>query len=153
MPIMDAELVFAESTSIAASAAGSTVLTDVVTIPQVNDHTDTAQNDRPNVSGRLHWNCVVEDEDLLAAVDGSVLTFELYNDTDTTPTTGGDAILTHTVTANTPTDQPDGTQLFSIPLPVGQLKPYYGVKVSVATQDLSTGKVTSWIGGPIQQGE
>jgi hypothetical protein len=150
---MDAELVFGESESIAASAAGSTVLDGIVTMPQVKDHKDTLQNDRPNVSGRLHWNCVVEDEDLLAAVDGSVLTFELYNDTDTTPATGGDAILTHVVTENTPSEHPDGTQLFSIPLPVGQLKPYYATKVSVATQDLSTGKVTCWIGGPIQQGQ
>jgi hypothetical protein len=150
--IMDKNLVFCESTSIAAAAGASTVLTDVVYIPRGRDHKGTLTNSRYNVSGKLFWNCVVEDEDLLAAVDGSVLTFALYNDTDSTPTTGGDIILSAEITENTPTEHPDGTLLFSIPLPVTQLKEYFGVKVSVATQDLSTGKVTSWIGGPPQLG-
>lgn len=148
----DSQLVFATAVSIAASAAGSTVLTDVVYIPQVNDHKGTAMNDRPNVSGSLFWNCIVDGENMLAAVDGSVVTFELYADSDSTPTTGGTVILTKAITENTPTDHPDGTQLFCIPLPIGQFGPYLGVKVSVATQDLSTGKVSCWIGPPLQQG-
>jgi len=149
---MDSQLLLCEAQSIAAAAAGSTVSTNVVYIPQVVDHKGVAMNDRYNVSGRLHLNIVVEDEDMLAAIDGSVVTFELYNDTDAVPTTGGDVIVTKAITENTPTEHPDGTQICSIPLPSGALKPYFGLKTSIATQALSTGKITAWIGGPIQQG-
>lgn len=153
MSIMDAELLLCESQSIAATAGGSTTSTNVIYIPQVNDHTDTASNDRPNVSDRLHLNVVVEDEDLLAAVDGSVVTIALYNDTDAVPTTGGDVIITKDITVNTPAvNYVDGTQIMSTPLPSTLLKPYFGLLSSVATQDLSTGKITAWIGTPIQQG-
>lgn len=152
MPIMDSQLLLCEAQSIAAAAAGSTVSTNVVYIPQVVDHKGVAVNDRYNVSDRLHLNIVVEDENMLAAVNGSVVTFELYNDTDDVPTTGGDVIVTKAITENTPTEHPDGTQICSIPLPSGQLKPYFGLKTSIATQTLSTGKITAWIGGPIQQG-
>lgn len=152
MPIMDSQLLLCEAQSIAAAAAGSTVSTNVVYIPQVVDHKGVAVNDRYNVSDRLHLNIVVEDENMLAAVNGSVVTFGLYNDTDDVPTTGGDVIVTKAITENTPTEHPDGTQICSIPLPSGQLKPYFGLKTSIATQTLSTGKITAWIGGPIQQG-
>lgn len=153
MPIMDAETLLCESMSIAASAGGSTDSTNIVYFPQVKDHKNDDMNQRPNVSGNLHLNIVVEDEDMLAAVDGSVVTFALYADTDaTTVTTDGDVIITRNVTENTPSEHTDGTQLFCIPLPVEQIKPYLQLKVSVATQNLSTGKITAWIGPPIQQG-
>lgn len=152
MPIMDDQLLLCEAQSIAAAAGSSTVSTNVIYLPQVRDHKAALMNDRPNVSDRLHLNIVVEDEDLLAAVNGSVVTFELYNDTDAVPTTGGDVIVTKAITENTPTEHPDGTQICSIPLPADQLKPYFGLKTSIATQALSTGKITAWIGGPIQQG-
>jgi hypothetical protein len=140
--------------SIAAAAGANTDSTNIVYIPQVNDHTGTAGNDRPNVSQNLNLNIVVEDEDLVAAVNGSVLTFALYADTDaTTVTTDGDVIITRDITANTTSAQPDGTQLFSIPLPVETFNPYLQLNVAVATQNLSTGKITAWIGNAIQQGQ
>ena len=154
MPIQDAQLMLCDTQDISASAAASVVGESVVYIPRGVDHTGTAENDRPNVSGRLHLNVVVEDTDLLAAVDGSVVTIALYNDTDSVPTTGGDVLITKDFTVNTPAvNYVDGTQLMSIPLPVGQLKEYYGILVSVATQDLSAGAITAWIGTPIQQGQ
>lgn len=152
MSIMDAQLLLCESMSIAASAAGSTVSTNVIDLGAIVDHTGTSLLDRPFLNGRNYLNVVVEDEDLLAAIDGSVLTFALYNDSDAVPTTGGDVIASFTVTENTPTEHPDGTQLACIGLPVTQLKRYLGLLVSVATQALSTGKITAWIGPPIQQG-
>lgn len=152
MPIMDAQLLLCESMSIAAAAGASTKSTNVIYIPPGVDHQGAAVDDRYNVSQRLNLNIVVEDEDLLAAVDGSVVTFELFNDDSATPVDLGVAIATHALTENTPTEHPDGTQICSIPLPVGQLEAYFELKVSIATQDLSTGKITAWIGGPIQQG-
>lgn len=151
MPIMDKELLFCESMSIAAAAAASTIATNVVYLPQVKDHKGSDVNNTINNTQRMCLNCVVEDEDMLAAVDGSVVTFELYNDTDAVPTTGGDVIITKAITENTPSEHPDGTQLFSIPLPLGKLKPYFGLKIGVATQELSTGKITAWIGPATQQ--
>lgn len=148
----DDQLDFATGLSIAAAAGGSTVLTDVINLGALKTHTGTALLDRPNVSGRLHWNCIVDGEDLLAAVDGAVLTFELYADSDETPTTGGTVILSKAITENTPSEHKDGTQLFSIPLPITPFGQYLGVKVGVATQALSTGKVSCWIGPPLQQG-
>ena len=135
------------------SAAGTVVGEHVVYIPRGVDHKGVAENDRPNVSDRLHLNVVVETTDLLAAVDGSVLTIALMNDTDVVPTTGGDVILTKDFTVDTPSNYPAGTQLMSVALPQGQLKEYYGILFTIATQTLSTGVITAWIGAPIQQGQ
>jgi hypothetical protein len=145
--MIDSQLVLMDTQDISGIATATVVGEDVVYIPQGVDHTGTAENDRVNVSDRLHWNVIVEDTDLLAAVDGCVLTIALYNDTDVVPTTGGDVILTKDITVNTPAvNYVAGTQVLSIPLPHGPLKP-------IATQDLSTGALTSWIGHAIQQGE
>lgn len=152
MPIMDAQLLLCESMSIAAAAAGSVVATNVVDLGQLVDHKGVNMYDRPGVNMKNCLNIVVEDEDMAAAVNGSVVTLALYNDTDAVPTTGGDVILTFDVTENTTSDHPDGTQLCCLPLPVGALKRYLGLKASIATQNLSTGKITAWIGPPIQQG-
>ena len=156
MPIMDSELLICESMSIAANANAHVHGTNIVYIPQVKDHKGTAIDDSPNNSGRLFWNVVVEDEDMLAAADGSVVTFYLYNGaTGTNPLVdnSGVAIASIAITENTPTEHPDGTLICSIPLPAGQLEQYFDIYVTVATQALSTGKITSWIGGPVQQGE
>jgi len=153
--MMDKDMVFLESVSIAGAAATHKHSTDIVRIPAVKDHKGSAMDDRPNVSGKLYWNCVVEDEDLLASVDGSVITFYLYNgDTGTNPLVdnGGAAIDSVAITENTPTEHPKGTLLFSRALPQGQLHEYYDVYATVATQELATGKVTSWIGTAVQQG-
>ena len=155
MPIMDDQLVFCESMSIAANAGAHVHGTNLVYIPQVKNHKGAAIDDSPNNSGRLFWNVVVEDEDMLAAVDGSVVTFSLYNgDTGSNPLVdnGGVAIASIAITENTPSEHKDGTLICSIPLPAGQLHPYFDVYVTVATQNLSAGKITSWIGGPVQQG-
>ena len=155
MPIMDEQLVFCESMSIKANANAHVHGTNLVYIPKVKNFKGTAIDDSPNNSGRLFWNVVVEDENMLAAVDGSVVTFSLYNgDTGTNPLVdnGGVAIASIAITENTPSEHKDGTLICSIPLPAGQLHPYFDVYVTVATQNLSAGKITSWIGGPVQQG-
>lgn len=151
--IMDANLLFCESFSIAGADGAHFHSTDMVYLPKGKDHKGTAIDSRYNASGKLFFNCVVEDEDMKAAVDGSVVTFYLYNGaTGTAPLVdnGGSAIITKAITENTPSEHPDGTLLFSIPLPVDQLEEYFDVYVTVATQALSTGKVTCWIGGPVQ---
>lgn len=149
---IDSQLILCDEQDIN-SAAGTVVGEHVVYIPRGVDHKGVAENDRPNVSDRLHLNVVVETTDLLAAVDGSVLTIALMNDTDVVPTTGGDVILTKDFTVDTPSNYPAGTQLMSVALPQGQLKEYYGILFTIATQTLSTGVITAWIGAPIQQGQ
>jgi hypothetical protein len=154
MGVRDDDLDLCSALDISGVATTSTDSTDWVHIPQVKDHKDTSVNDRPNVSGRLHWNCVVDGADLLAGTDGSIITFTLHADTDATSiTTDGDVILTKAITANTPADQADGTYLFSIPLPVDQFNPYLQMKAVISVQTLSTGSIASWIGTPIQQGQ
>ena len=153
--IMDSQLLICEGMSIAAAAGAHVHGTNIVRINNVKDHKGVTMKDRPNVSGRLHWNVVVEDEDMKAAVDGSIVTFYLYNGaTGTNPLidNAGVPILSKAITENTPTEHPDGTLILSIPLPVEQLEEYFDIYVTVGTQNLSTGKITSWIGGPVQQG-
>ncbi len=155
MPIMDSQLIMCEAMSIAGAAATHKHGTNIIYVPQVKNHKGTAIDDSPNNSGKLFWNVVVEDEDLLAAVDGSVISLTLYNGaTGTNPLidNSGVAILTKDITENTPTEHPDGTLLLSIPLPAGPLEPYFDIYIAVATQELSTGKITSWIGNSVQQG-
>jgi hypothetical protein len=153
--IMDANLVICESMSIAAAAAGHVHGTNVIYLPQGKDHKGVAAHSRYNVSGKLYWNVLVEDEDMLAAADGSVVTFYLYGgavETNPLVDNSGTVIDSVAITENTPTEHPDGTLLFSRAIPQGQLDEYFDMYVTVGTQNLSTGKVTAWIGGPVQQG-
>ena len=150
----DAQLIFATAQSVAAAAAGSTVLTDTVLIPQVkNSLTGLLTDDRPNVSGDLCWNAIVDGASFAAAVNGAVVTFELWADSDATPTTGGTVIDTFAFTENTASTHLDNSYLFSRRLPLGTYGPYLGVKVGIAAQALSTGTVSCWIGPPLQQGK
>lgn len=149
--IRDAELILCEQESIAGSAGSSKISTNVLDLGQVQDCVGALQNDRVNVSNRLLLNVVVEGEALVAAVDGCIVTLELYNDADNVPTSGGDIIITKAITVNT-AGVPIGTQLASIALPFGQLKPFIGLKASIAAQNLSSGKISAWIGTGMQQG-
>jgi Bbp16 len=152
MSIMDAQLLFCESQSHAAAAASATVSTNVVDLGAHFDHTGAALTDPAFLNGSMCLNVVVEDEDLAAGADSAAVTMELYADSDDTPTTGGDVILSKVLSVTQATNYPDGTQLWCARLPVSALKRYLGFKTSVATQALSTGKITAWIGPPIQQG-
>ena len=116
MPIMDAELVLCEAQSIAGVATTTTVSTNVIDTGALVNHKN-ASLQQSIMSGKMCLNIVVEDEDMLAAVDGSIVTFRLFDDSDTTPTTGGRQILEFAVTENTPTEHPDGTKICSLPLP------------------------------------
>lgn len=150
----DAQLIFTTAQAISGSANDVIVLTDQILINQVKSGlTGSLGDDRPNVSGKLHWNCIVDGADLLAAVDGCVITFRLYADSDSTPTTGGTVIDTFAITENTPSEHLDGSYLFSRALPHGTFGPYLGVTATLTVQNLTTGKVTSWIGPPLQQGK
>jgi hypothetical protein len=155
MPIMDAELLFGESIDLGSTSATSSVSgTNVVYIPQVKDHKGSSQNDYPNVSGRLCLNMVVEDEALQGSAGSSVITIRLYNHTAAAGIASGDQIIEHiAITASASgTTYADGTQIMCVPLPIRQLKPYFGVNFAVATTKLAAGKVTAWLGPPIQQG-
>lgn len=151
MPIMDSQLLLCESLSIAANVGQNTVATNVIDLGALLNHKGAALTAKPNVGQRLNLNIVVEDEDLAAALDSSAVTIELYADTDETPTTGGDVIASKVLTVTATSNYPDGTQICSIPLPNGEIKRYLGLKATIATQNLSTGKITAWIGSPIEQ--
>lgn len=154
MPIMDKELLLCESMSITAATTAGTAVpsTNVVYIPQVKNFKGTAMNDRVNVSGNLHLNIVCEDESLATSSGTSTVTFALYNDDTATPVDSGAAVITSAISQGSSGGYTDGKQICSIALPAGQLEPYFELKVSVATANLSTGKITAWIGGPVQQG-
>lgn len=149
--ILDDTLMLCDKKDIA-GAIGSSVLSDVLNIGQVNNDLGALVNDRPNVSGRLILNVLAVDVAMAAAANGCVVTFNFYNDTDDAPTTGGDIILTKSITVNTAAT-PAGTQLVSVSIPLGQLKPYLGLKISIATQALASGHVSAWVGTPMQQGK
>lgn len=150
--ILDAQQIFSDVQDITNNAGASATSTNSIDLGALVDHTGASLQSKINVSGRTHWNCVVEDVALLAAVDGAVITFELYHHTAVDAVASGAVYASTTITANTPTDHPDGTQLFSIPLPVGDINRYLECKYSIATQNLSAGSITCWLGGPIQQG-
>jgi len=155
--ILDENLVFSESQDISGNAGTTENSTSEVYIPRGVDHKGTAANSRYNVSGKLFFNGVCEDTDLAAAADSCALKIELFNHSATGAVSGGAAILTVDLTiaqvASIANKQKDGSLLFSVPLPVTQLAPYFEVKYSRATQNLSTGKVTVWIGGAPQLGQ
>lgn len=154
MSILDAELILMDTQNIARTA-GDVVGESVVYIPAIKNFKGSTIDDSPNNSGKLFWNAVVEGTDLLAGTTGSTVTLYLMVDTDNVPTTGGTVILTsQTLTVNdTTTNHPKGTVICSIPLPAGSLDQYFGVLVTIGTQTLSAGAVTSWIGSSIQQGQ
>lgn len=152
MPIMDSQLLLCKELDISGVATTVTVSTNVIDLGVIYNHVETAIDDPVNENCRLFFNVVVEGAALLAGTDGSVVTAALYNDSDDVPTTGGTVICSKSVTANTPTEHPDGTFICCIPLPLGPLKRYLGAAFPIATQTLSTGKVTAWIGSKQYQG-
>ena len=157
MPIMDAELLFGESIDAGSTSAGSSVIsTNNVYIPQVTDHLGSSTNDRPNVSGGLHLNVVVEDEVVAGSGGTSAITINLANSTAAITNSNlasADTILSTVISADASgSNYPDGTQVMSVPLPTTILKPYFAVGFTAATKAIATGKFTAWIGGPIQQG-
>lgn len=149
MPVKDDLLIFDTEKSIAVNSGQTVVLTSVIPNPVITKYDGTTGNGRRGMQGDIFFNVVVEGEDVAAAADGAVVTVALMHDTDATPTTGGDTLLSFSFTANIATAQPDGTVLASMPLPLAEIKPYLGVLVSVATQNISTGKITAWLGSPI----
>ncbi len=148
--MMDNELIFGEAQDV---TGGATVdSSDNVYIPQVEDGKNNNENDRPNVSTNLCLNVVVEDEDLLAGSSNRTCSIKLYADSDDTNiTTDGDMVLQFDFTVNSGTSNyPDGTRICSLPLPVNQLKPYLQAQFAESNNDISTGKLTWWIGPPHQ---
>jgi hypothetical protein len=145
--MMDAQWTFCKSMSIAGNAGTATDATDCVDMGQHYDHNGVAKDDNPNVSGKNFFNVIVEDEALDAAVNNCALTITLHADTDTTtPTTDGDIIITKNITVTASSSHPAGTVLLRQSLPVEAMNKVLAVKFTRATQNLSTGKVTAWIG-------
>ena len=150
MPIMDAELLFSEGQDMATTSGVTISSTNIVHIPQVKDHTDTSRNDRPGVSRDNCLNMVVEDEAFVGS--GAVLQFGLYEHTASgSIVASGNLILQSDVTLGA-AGLPDGTQIASIPLPVGIIEPFLQVGMTVTTASVTAGFLTAWIGPPIQQG-
>lgn len=146
MPIMDKQTLLCESMSIATTAGSHVHGTNIIDLGVHYNHKYDAMQARYNVGQNLCLNIVVEDEDMAAAVNGSVVTFNLYNGaTDNPVDNAGTAIITFAVTENTTTTHPDGTLIASIPIPNQALYRYLELYVTVATQNLSTGKITAWI--------
>lgn len=154
---MDAQLLFGEAIDVGStSAAASVISTNNVYIPKVTDHLGSSQNDRPNVSGDLHLNVVVEDEVAAGSGGTSAVTINLANSTAAITNSNlasADTLLSTVISADASgSNYPDGTQVCSIPLPTTILKEYFAVGFTVATKALATGKFTAWIGNAIQQG-
>ena len=157
MPIMDSQLLFGEAIDVGStSAAASVISTNVVYIPQVTDHTGTSRDDRPNVSGRLHFNVVIEDEVAAGSGGTAAVTVNLANSSATITNSNlasADTLCSVVISADASgSNYPDGTQVCSIPLPTTTLEQYFAAGFTVATKPLATGKFTAWIGNAIQQG-
>lgn len=150
MPIMDAQLLFSESQDVSANSGSSTDSTNEVYIPAVLDHTETSRSDRPNVSGDLYLNVVVEDTAWEGT--GAVITITLYHHTATGAVAGGAILMTLPTITLTASGLADGYQIGSFPLPQGIINPYLEMNYAVATANLTAAGVTAWIGPPIQQG-
>ncbi len=157
MPVMDSLLLFGESQTIASTASGATAIsTNNVYIPQVYDHKGSAMNDRVNGSGKLFCNMVVEDTALDTGGGSATVTCKLVNHTaEITASTlaSADILLSKAITVDaSAANYPDGAQIMCMALPLGQLKPYFATAYTVATKTVTAGKITAWIGPPMQQG-
>ena len=150
MPIMDSQLLFSESQDVSANAAASVDSTNEVYLPQVYDHTGTAKSDRPNVSGDLYLNLVVEDT--AWAGENAVITITLYHHTATGAVASGAILMTLPTITLGASGLADGYQIGSFPLPQGTINPYLELNVAVATANMTAAGLTAWIGPPIQQG-
>jgi hypothetical protein len=150
MPIMDSELLLSESQDVSANAGANVDSTNEIYIPAVTDHTGTSRSDRPNVSDRLHLNCVVEDTAWVG--NGAEVTITLYHHTATGAVAGGAVLITVPTITLGASGLADGYQICSIPLPQGIINPYLELNVAVATQNLTAAGLTAWIGTPTQQG-
>lgn len=150
MSIMDSQLLFSESQDVSADAAASVDSTNEVYLPKVYDHTATSRSDRPNVSGDLYLNVVVEDTAWVG--NGAVITITLYHHTATGAVAGGAILMTLPTITLGASGLADGYQIASVALPQGAINPYLEMNYAVATANLTAAGVTAWIGPPIQQG-
>lgn len=160
MSVMDANWLFGESFDCSLTAGQSTVFTNVIDMGSHLDHKGNAISPAGGnlfQSGKSFLNIVVEDIAFVADADGSVVSFILYEHTSATTPSSGNEIWRHTITVNMDSSETatgrsyvDGTLIVSAPLPARNLERYLGLYVSVATQTLSTGSATAWIGPPAQ---
>jgi len=155
---MDAQLLFSESQDLGStSASAGVVSTNNVYAPQIKDFKHSNQNQRVNVSGKLYWNNVVEDEAFAGSGGSATVTVSLLAHTAAITASNYSAATTvdsFTMTADASgANYPDGQQIASRAIPQGQIAPYMAVWYAVTTKKLKTGFVTSWIGNAIQQGQ
>jgi hypothetical protein len=147
---MDSQLLLSEAQDVKANSGATVTSTNAVYIPQVKDHTGTARSDRPNVSDRLHLNCVVEDTAWVG--NTAVVNLALYHHTAADAVASGAVLIAVPTITLGASGLADGYQICSIPLPVGIINPYLELKVSVTVANVTAAGLTAWIGGPIQQG-
>ena len=146
--ILDNELVMMDSTAIGTTIASIAAKGTVLDFGSGDKNAvgDTIYQ-RPGEGGRLVWNIVCEDADF-AGTTGAVVTFSLVTDSVDTLDSTQRVIATHTVTmANTTADPDDGDIIARIPIPATQaFLRYVGTMVTIATQNMSAGKATTWLG-------
>jgi hypothetical protein len=145
---MDAKHVFSDEQTVALNAganANSTNVWSAATGKAEFDSTTAKYADFSTLA-EMRILVTVEGEALAAAVDGAVLTIAVYEHTAATSIDSGNVILTKDITVNTAATGATaiGTVLADFILPQGEIdEKYLGLDYSVATQNISTGKVTA----------
>ena len=155
MAIQDKLMLFSEAQDLGSiSAAGTDQSTDVFDVGADNiDYKGSTIFPPFSDKGDLFAICQVDTEELLASSSSATLTVRLKTHTAATSIKSGTTLLTETVTVSAAASSATaiGTVLMKLPLPVGATyKRYTGFTYNVATKNMSTGKVVSWIGPSAQ---
>jgi len=157
MPTRDAQLLFGDEIDLGSTSAGSTAqATYSVLIPQVTNHLGVATNDRPFLNRGLTFNAIIDGEVLAGSTSSATVTMNLLNYTaEITASNMASAttIISKVMTADASgSNYPIGTQIISQPLPTTILMPYLKPVFVASVAKVATGKISAWIGTPIQAG-
>ena len=141
--ILDAKLVICDETDIT-GAVSNAVTGDVLDLGTGGTNAfGAAQTPNIGEGGGVFFNLCCAGADFANAGGTSDITFSLVTATDSALTTSATVLAQKTSVDQTPND---GDMIWRVSVPGGLVLRYLGLVVNVADVNLSSGKISAWIG-------
>lgn len=154
MSITDSKLLFSEAQSISPAAGAADVSTNTLNLGTLKDKRQSTIQNQIGRSGRVKINVQVEGTAVKAAGAGT-LAIKLYTKASASSMTSGTLLATSKLitTANNSTTLPDGTVLWQASVPAAGMLQYCALAYEAASNNITAGQVTAWLGLDYETGD
>ena len=154
MSIKDAKQLFSSAQSISPNAGAADVSTNTLNLGTLEDKRNSTLQNQIGRTGMMQITAQVEGTAVKAAGAGTLLV-KLYTKASASSMTSGTLIATAeaVTTANNSTSNPDGTVLAQFSVPAKGMLQYCALAYEAATQNVTAGQVTAWLGRDVEAGE